>query len=138
MSVPRARDLIASSLAGTLYLERALELLHVAERGDSTESCAVWAERDGAVHAVALVGLVAGAIGAGKIHLVLGDDRHVVARACDVLRALGARFALAEWPDDSSFAASITVLREEGFVEEARIPDFYRPGVALLFLRRDL
>jgi hypothetical protein len=138
MTVPRARDLISSSLGGTPYLARALELLGVAEQGDTTESCAVWSERDGTVHAVALVGLVAGAVGAGKIHLAIGDDRHVVSRACDVLRALGARFALAEWPDDSPFLESMTILREEGFAEEARIPDFYRPGVALVFLRRDL
>ena len=138
MSADSARHLIEASLAGTPYLVRALELADIAARRDSTESCAIWSERGGVVHSVALVGLVPGAIGAGKIHLVLGDDRHVVARACDVLRALGARFAAAEWPDDAPFTQASIILRQEGFVEEARIPDFYRPGVALVFLKRDL
>ena len=30
------------------------------------------------------------------------------------------------------------LLREHGFREEARVPDFFREGVALTFLRKDL
>jgi ribosomal protein S18 acetylase RimI-like enzyme len=33
---------------------------------------------------------------------------------------------------------SISLLRANGFREEGRVPDFYRDGVALLFLRREL
>jgi ribosomal protein S18 acetylase RimI-like enzyme len=32
----------------------------------------------------------------------------------------------------------LALLREHGFREEARVPDFYRDGVALTFLRLDL
>jgi hypothetical protein len=134
----RARALIDSALGGTPYLARALELLEAAEHDGSDESCAVWTEHQGTASAVALVGLVAGARGAGRIHLLLGDDPHLAARACDVLRAMGARFAMAEWPDDAPFATAIQRLRESGFGEEARIPDYYRRGVDLVFLRRDL
>ncbi len=134
----RARDLIESALGGTPYLTRALELLAIAQRQDSDECCAVWTEHGGVVTAVALVGLVAGSTGAGRVHLLAGNDPHLVARACDVLRAMGARFAMAEWPDEAPYGAAIRRMREEGFEEEARIPDFYRDGVALLFLRRDL
>ncbi|MHB1862291.1 MAG: hypothetical protein ACYCVL_04900 [Gemmatimonadaceae bacterium] len=134
----RARDLIESALGGTPYLTRALELLAIAQRQDSDECCAVWIEHGDMVTAVALVGLVAGSTGAGRVHLLAGHDPHLVARACDVLRAMGARFAMAEWPDDAPYRAAIRRLREEGFDEEARIPDFFRDGVALLFLRRDL
>ena len=134
----RARDLVQSALQGTPYLERALELLSVAEHRDSDESCALWTEHAGTVTALALVGLVAGARGAGRIHLLLGDDPHLVARACDVLRAMGARFAIAEWPDDVPFHDARRRLREEGFDEEARIPHYFRAGVDQIFLRRDL
>jgi hypothetical protein len=134
----RARALIQAALGGTPYLGRALELLDAASTHASDECCAVWAEHGGSVTALALVGLVAGTEGSGRIHLLLGDDPHLVARAGDVLRAMGARLAMAEWPDDTPFAAAIRRLREEGFEEEARIPDFYRPGVAQIFLRRDL
>jgi len=133
-----ARELIDAALGGTPYFARAIELLAAAEARQSDECCAVWAEHDGAATALAFVGLVAGAQGAGRIHLLLGRDPHLVARACDVLRAMNARFAMAEWPDDASFADAIRRLREEGFEEEARIPDFHRPGVDQIFLRRDL
>ncbi len=135
---PRARDLIESVLRETPYRSRALELLEVAEHRSSDESCAVWTEHEGAVTSLALVGLVAGARGAGRIHLLLGDDPHLVARACDVLRAMGARFAIAEWPDDAPFREPLRRLREEGFAQEARIPDYFRAGVDQVFMRRDL
>lgn len=132
------RALIESALGGTPYLERALELLRVAQRGESDECCAVWSEHGGAVRAVALVGLVAGARGAGRIHLLLGEDPRLVRRSCDVLRAMGARFAIAEWPDDAPFASAFGQLRQAGFRVEARVPDYYRPGVDQVILRSDL
>ena len=134
----RARDLIESALSGTPYLARTLELLDAATHGDSNESCALWSEHGGEVTAVALVGLVAGAHGAGRIHLLLGDDPHLVARACDVLRTLGARFMMAEWPDDGPFVTARALLLQFGFQEAARIPDYYRPGIDQFMLRRDL
>lgn len=134
----RTRDLIEATLGGTPYLARALDLLVIAARQDSDECCAVWTEHGGGVTAVALVGLVAGSVGAGRVHLIAGHDPHLVARACDVLRAMGARFAMAEWPEEAPYTDAIRRLREEGFEEEARIPDVYREGVAQLFLRRDL
>ncbi|HVA58220.1 MAG: hypothetical protein WBQ26_13415 [Gemmatimonadaceae bacterium] len=134
----RARHLIEAALGGTPYLGRGLELLDAAEHHASDECCAVWTEHGGAVVAVALVGLVAGAEGAGRLHLLIGHDPHLVARALDVLRAMGARFVMAEWPDDAAFAEAIRRLHEEGFHEEARIAHVYRAGVDQVFLRRDL
>jgi ribosomal protein S18 acetylase RimI-like enzyme len=90
------------------------------------------------VTALALVGLVAGARGAGRVHLMLGDDPQLVTRACDVLRAMGARFAMAEWPDDGAFTGALRQLRDSGFHDEGRIADYYRAGVDQVILRRDL
>jgi hypothetical protein len=45
---------------------------------------------------------------------------------------------MAELPDDPAIGSILTLLREHGFHEEARVPDFYRDGVALTFLRRKL
>ena len=50
----------------------------------------------------------------------------------------GARFLLAEMPDDPARGTVFALLREHGFREEARVPDFYREGVALTFLRLEL
>jgi hypothetical protein len=133
-----ARRLVEATLGGTPYLARVLELLAVAERAESDECCVVWSEHGDTATSVAVVGLVAGAQDAGRIHLLLGNDPRLVARACDVLRAMNARFAMAEWPDDTPFAGGIRRLREEGFHEEARVTDLYRPGVDQVFLRRDL
>jgi hypothetical protein len=135
---PRARALIESALGGTPYLARAIELYEIALAGHSDESIAIWTEHGGVVSAVALVGMVAGAVGAGRIHLMIGDDPHLTARACDVLRAMGARLAVAEWPDDAVFAPAVEQIREYGFVEEARIPEYYRAGVDQVTLRREL
>lgn len=135
---PHARRLVEAALGGTPYLARALELLAVAEGPASDECCAVWSEHGDGATSLALVGLVPGSQRAGRLHLLVGDDPHLVARACEVLRAMHARFAMAEWPDDAPFAAAIRRLHEEGFREEARVRDFYRPGVDQIFLRREL
>jgi hypothetical protein len=134
----RARQLLETVLGGTPYVARGLELLEAATHPASDECCAVWVEHDGRITALALVGLVAGSKGAGRVHLLVGLDPHLVARALDVLRAMGARFAMAEWPDDATFASAIRRLHEEGFREEGRIAQFYRAGVDQVFLRRDL
>jgi hypothetical protein len=135
---PLARALVESALGGTPYLAPAVELLEQAVQGGSDECVAVWTEHGGAATALARVGLVAGASGAGRIRLLLGNDPHRVARACDVLRAMGARFVVAEWPADAAFAAAVALLEQYGFTEIARIPDYYRPGVDQVVLRHDL
>jgi len=39
---------------------------------------------------------------------------------------------------DPALGTVFALLREHGFREEARVPDFYREGVALTFLRLEL
>jgi ribosomal protein S18 acetylase RimI-like enzyme len=56
----------------------------------------------------------------------------------DAARRSGAQFILAEMPDDPAIGSVLGLLREQGFREEARIPDFFREGVALTFLRLSL
>jgi hypothetical protein len=58
-----------------------------------------------------------------------------MAAAGDASRTAGARYMLAELPDDPALGSVLTLLREHGFHEEARVPDFFRDGVALTFLR---
>ena len=54
------------------------------------------------------------------------------------LRAEGARYISADVPDDPAIGSIVSLLRDSGFEEEARVPDFYREGVALTFLRLSL
>jgi ribosomal protein S18 acetylase RimI-like enzyme len=93
-----------------------------------------------------LFGLVAGTQGAARLHALVVDrsvDRQDVGGrltddAAAAAAAAGARLLLAEMPDDAAFAGVWTLLLRRGFHEEARVPDFFRDGVALGFLRRDL
>jgi hypothetical protein len=57
---------------------------------------------------------------------------------CDAMRQAGAKFLLAEMPDDPAIGTVLSLLKHHGFREEARVPDFFRDGVALSFLRLTL
>ena len=56
----------------------------------------------------------------------------------DEARSEGARLVVAEMPDDPAIGQVRALLASVGFEEEARVPDFYRAGVALTLLRREL
>jgi ribosomal protein S18 acetylase RimI-like enzyme len=133
-------------LGYTPYVDRAMEILALAERGHDPEHRALVIERDGTVAGLVLYGTIAGTIGAAKVHMAMlapgvnAADvgvRLLDAAAAD-MRATGARVLIAEMPDDPALHAPTDLLRVCGFVEESRIPDFYRDGVALCFLRRNL
>ena len=95
---------------------------------------------------VAVFGCVAGAEGAAKMHgMAVAPDaqRHGVARALieafvAELQRRGARFVLVEFPDAPELAGGRTLLQHARFVEESRVKDYFRDGIALVFLRRDL
>jgi L-amino acid N-acyltransferase YncA len=122
-----------------------MELLAAAERGDP-ESLALIIERDGTVAALALFGPVAGASNAWRLPAVLlapevgarEVGRAMIAGVVETVRAKGGRFLIAELPADAVLGRSLSLLRANGFKEEGRVRDFFRDGVALLFLRRDL
>lgn len=141
----RARALISGVLDGTPYAARTRELLAAAGRGDP-ETRALVIERDGVVLALAIFGPIAGTRDGWELSALLiapGDEAATAGRALvdavlEAARAARGRFVLAEMPADPVLGTSLTVLRKRGFRQEGRIPDFYRDGVALLFLRRGL
>jgi ribosomal protein S18 acetylase RimI-like enzyme len=112
----------------------------------STEVQVLVAETDGKIVGVAAYGLVAGAEGAAKMHgmaVAPEAQRHGIARmlieafAAD-LKKRGARFVVVEFPDAPELAGGRTLLQQAKFVEESRVKDYFRDGIALVFLRRDL
>ncbi|HEY2376495.1 MAG TPA: hypothetical protein VGH98_11025 [Gemmatimonadaceae bacterium] len=143
-----ARVLLMGALGVTPYIDRAMEVLQLAERGSGhdEEHRALVIERDGTVAALALFGAVVGAVGVRKLHLavlapsVSADDvgQRIVRAVLDEARGEGARLVVAELPDDPAMGQVRALLFSEGFEEEARVPDFYREGVALTLLRREL
>jgi ribosomal protein S18 acetylase RimI-like enzyme len=141
-----AGELLLVDVANTPYVELPIESLRSAMSGPNTEVRGLVAERAWELIGVALFGLVAGAVGAGRLHAVAvtasarlqGVATRLVDEAVRALRADGARFVLVEMPDDRRLRAGLTLLLRGGFREEARVPDFYRDGVDLLLLRREV
>lgn len=139
------RSLVWGALGITPYVDRVIDLLTAAERGDP-ESRALVTERDGTVAALALFGPVAGAVDAWHLSMVLITPRvelREVGRAMidgvvDSARQAGARLLVAELPADAVLGRSLSLLRANGFRQEGHVPDYFRDGVALLFLRREL
>jgi ribosomal protein S18 acetylase RimI-like enzyme len=137
------RVLLLGMLGVTPYIDRALEVLALAERGSDSEHRALVIARDGTVAALALFGDIAGTASGERLHTAVlapgvgADDvgSRLLDAVADSMRAAGARFIVAEMPDDPALGAMLSFLREYGFTEEARVPDFYRDGVALAFLR---
>ena len=141
-----ARVLLMGALGVTPYIDRALEVLELAERGNDEEHRALVIARDGTVAALALFGRIAGTANGAKLHTavlapgVRAEEigPRLMKAVTESLRADGAQFLLAELPDDPAIGNILTLLRHQGFKEEARVPDFYRDGIALSFLRLPL
>jgi ribosomal protein S18 acetylase RimI-like enzyme len=96
---------------------------------------------------VIVYGIFGGTSGAGRLHFVVvesrarrgGVARSLVDAAIESLTAWRARFVLAELPDDArELTGSRSFLEALGFAEESRVDDFYRDGIALAFMRREL
>jgi GNAT superfamily N-acetyltransferase len=140
------RVLLMGTLGITPYIDRALEVLELAERGNDPEHRALVIARDGTVAALALFGTIAGTARGARVHtavLAPGIEiEDVGMRLMDAVATTvkdgGAEFLLAELPDDPALGTTLTLLRQHGFRDEARVPDFFREGVALTFLRRAL
>ena len=140
-----ARALVLGVLGVSPYVDRTMELLIAAERGDP-ESLALIIERDGTVAALALFGPVAGANNAWRLPVILlapevgarEVGRAMIEGVIGTIRSRGGRLLVAELPADAVLGRSLSLLRANGFREEGRVRDFFRDGVALLFLRRDL
>lgn len=138
-----ARVILMGALGVTPYIDRALEVLDLAERGSDSEHRALVIARDGTVAALALFGEIAGTVDGAKLHTaVLAPGvraEEIGPRLMNAviaeLRQTGRRYLLAEMPDDPAIGNVLTLLRHLGFREDARVPDFYRDGVALSFLR---
>ena len=147
--VPAAARLLDETLAATPYVERAREILHAAMTTDAEWQLAVAVETpfaSGALAALAAFGPVHGAQAVWRLgYLVFagsaaGHDvaRQIITHVVQTTLQAGARMLVAEWPADEAIGFALSSLRANGFRQDARIPDFYRDGVAQLFLRRDL
>jgi ribosomal protein S18 acetylase RimI-like enzyme len=139
--------LFTYAFGNTLYAEAPRQTLANALTGATpVEAAAIVATDDDQIVGVAVYGEVAGAEGAAKMHgMAVAPDarRHGIARELiEVfvrdLASRRARFVLVEFPDAEEMAVGRTLLEHCGFREESRIPDYFRDGIALCFLRLEL
>ena len=141
-----ARALVYATLGVTPYVDRVVEVLDQAARGGDPEARALVVERDGTIAGLVIFGFVAGASGTARLHALVLDrgvtpddvGGRLTSAAAATAAAAGARLLVAEIPDDPALGQVPAVLLRNGFREEARVPDFFRDGVALTFLRLDL
>jgi ribosomal protein S18 acetylase RimI-like enzyme len=143
---PAMRALVEHDLAETPYATVAEYFLRLANDGAANESRAIVAERAGEVVGFALFGEVAGAIGTGRMHFVsvtASARLHAIGVGlCEAavadLASKGARLIVAEVPDEPLLSPGRALLARCGFVETARVPDYFRDNTDLVVLLRSI
>jgi ribosomal protein S18 acetylase RimI-like enzyme len=128
------------------YADSLRASLESAMRSASDEHRAIVAHDGDMLVGLAVFGETAGALGAGRIHLVAVDPSArrnglgmaLTQAACADLRARRARFVVIELPEEPRLESALRLARRAGFYQEGRVRDYVRDGVGLLVLRRDL
>lgn len=138
-----AHDVLERVFRGTAYLARLREVLGDALRFEDPEYLCLLAEsrREHAVEGLVLFGTVLGARLATRVHAVVARDPRVQLALLDAVRETcvrsGERLVVCELPQDTPFDPTGIALVARGYVEEGRVEDFVRDGVALrLFVWR--
>lgn len=138
-----AHQLLVTRLGVTPYIDRAVEVLTLAERGDDPEHRAFVVARDKTVAGLALFGSIAGTDAGYKLHALVVESREgdvgerLIGAVVAAVKSAHGRFLIAELADEPALATSLALLRANGFADVGRIPDYYRDGVPLVILRRD-
>ena len=143
---PTTEQFADAHVAGSPYADIVRPPLASALHGGSREFRGLAAHTGSDLLGVAVYGEVAGTTGTARLHLVAvtprarrsGVARQLVNAAAAHLARDGNRLLMVELPDDPALRPGREFLLRSGFEEESRVPDFYRDGVALVFLRRRL
>lgn len=144
--LPQARLIVERALHDTAYLDGGLDALGAAVDAPGADGRALACVRDERMEGVIVFGFFGGANGAGRLQLVVVDEgsrrarvgRALAEEAFALLRSEGARFVLAELPEDErALQGARAFLEALEFRVESRVEDFFRDGVALAFMRRN-
>ena len=114
--------------------------------GTDPDSRGLVAIHDGLLVGLAVYGAIAGALGAGRLQLIVVDRdlrlrgiaTQLVHSAVAALGAEGMRFVTVELPNDPALSAAKLLLLRCSFSVEATVADYFRDGVDLAILRREL
>lgn len=145
--LPGALETVERALHRTHYLTGTIESLRSAVAAPGTDGRPLASMTGERIDGVAVFGIFGGTSGAGRLHFVVvepslrrtGVARALTESAIAQLAASDARFVLAELPDDAdALPGAREFLCALGFAEESRVDDYFRDGVALSFMRREL
>lgn len=144
--LPQATLVLERVLRDTPYLDGALDALRSAVESPGADARAMGSMIADHLESVIVFGFFGGTNGAGRVQLTVIEPevRRVrigwllVEDAVAQLSEQGARFVLAELPDDPhTLPGAKEFLESFAFREESRVENFYRDGVAQLFMRRE-
>lgn len=145
--LPQAALVLERVLRETPYLEGALDALRSVAASLGADGRATGTMIEDHLESVIVFGFFGGANGAGRVQLTViePEARRVrigwllVEDAVAQLGEQGARFVLAELPDDPrALPGAREFLDSISFHEESRVENFYRDGVAQIFMRREI
>ncbi len=144
--VAATRTLADALLGDAPHADGMLASLNEALTSASDEYRAIGAHDRNTLIGFAVFGETAGAIGAGRIYCVAVDAAFrrrgiataLIEAACADLRARATRFAMIELPAEPDVAPVRALVNRTRFHEEGRVSDYFRDGVDLLILRRDV
>ena len=140
------RALAHHDLGGTPYIAVLDYFLRMAFEGAADESRVIVAESNHDVVGFALFGEVAGAVGTGRMHFIgvtASARLHAIGLGlCEAavanLAVRKRRLVIAEVPDDPLLLPGRALLARGGFIETARVSDYYRDGIDLIVLERSI
>lgn len=139
-------EAVERDLGRSPYISVPAYAIRMAFQGRPSESRALIAHHDGSMMGFAVFGEVAGAVGTGRLHFVSvipnARRRSIGVGLCEAavaeLALRGDRVVVTEIPNAPLFATGRALLARCGFVETARVADYYADDVDLLVLQRSI
>ena len=140
------RTLVLAGIGSSPYAASASSAIETAIAASDPDARATVAVKRDQPIALVLFGAIAGAVGSGRVQLVITASDHrrrgvatrLVETAVSRMTADGARTVFVELPDDPDLAPAKHLLLRCGFHIGATVADYFRDGVGLSILRRDL
>ena len=119
------------------WIERTADFAKSAVADPEGEYRVCVAERDGEIVGLGAFGMVAGTVGTGMLYSILvaarsrraGIGERLLFQIKAELVSAGARMIVAEIPGDPTVMRFRALLLSHGFIEEARIEDYYGDGM---------
>jgi hypothetical protein len=134
--------LLDATTGHTSLRDRAREVTNLALGSGDREHRAFVADDGRELCGIVVYGELLGSDRVMRVHFLgfsrSAEGQRLLDAVNDAARESRARFVFIEIADDPALRDTLRVLEDAGYRQEARIADYVRDGVALLFLRRSI